>query len=163
LGAAAAIKLWVPTDLIPGYLRFLKPKESIKNVNTGIRRLSFGSVTGSFLESEKSGSLFVIRGKVRNNYPASRSYILLKGSILDGQGKVIRTKKAYAANTFTEEVIKMLPLKDLNKAMDDRFGMGNRNVDLPPGEAIPFTIVFEDLPDDISEFTVEAVSSSAGT
>jgi predicted Zn finger-like uncharacterized protein len=162
LGAAVAIRLWVPSDLVPDYLRFLKPFEETKVSDAGIRRLSFVAVTGSFVKSEKSGSLFVIRGKVRNDYPKSRSFIRLKGTILDENGQAMREKFGYAGNTFTEDVIKELSLEEMNQTMNDRFGMGKSNVDVSPGQAIPFTLVFENLPENMSEFTVEAVSSSPG-
>jgi len=70
---------------------------------------------------------------------------------------------AYAGNNFKEEEIKSLPLEKINKAMKNRYGMGRENVDMAPGAKIAFTIVFEDLPKNLSEFTVEAVSSSPGT
>jgi hypothetical protein len=70
---------------------------------------------------------------------------------------------AYAGNNFKEEEIKSLPLEKINKAMKNRYGMGRENVDMAPGAKIAFTIVFENLPKNLSEFTVEAVSSSPGT
>jgi len=33
-------------------------------------------------------------------------------------------------------------------------------MDIAPNASIPFMIVFENLPEDVSEFTVEAISSS---
>jgi len=40
--------------------------------------------------------------------------------------------------------------------------MARKNFNLPSGATIPFMIVFDNLPDNLSEFTVEAVSSSPG-
>jgi hypothetical protein len=47
--------------------------------------------------------------------------------------------------------------------MKNRHGRDKKNVNMPPGELTAFTIVFENLPKNLSEFTVEAVSSSPGT
>jgi hypothetical protein len=162
IGAAAAIFLWAP-EIIPDSLSMLKPAEKQEITDMGVRRLSFKSVTGSFVDSENSGNLFVIRGEITNDYPKSRSFILIKGSILDDKGQVVKRKLAYAGNNFKEEEIKSLPLEKINVAMKNRYGMGRENVDMAPGAKIAFTIVFENLPKNLSEFTVEAVSSSPGT
>jgi predicted Zn finger-like uncharacterized protein len=162
IAAAAAIFIWLP-GLIPDSLPMLKPANKQEIADMGVRRLSFKSVTGSFVDSENSGSLFVIRGMVTNDYPKSRSFILIKGTILDDKGQVVKRKLAYVGNNFKEEEIKSLPLEKINKAMKNRYGMGRKNVNITPGASIQFTIVFEDLPKNLSEFTVEAVSSSPGT
>jgi len=162
IGAAAAIFLWAP-EIIPDSLSILKPAEKQEITDMGVRRLSFKSVTGSFVDSGNSGNLFVIRGEITNDYPKNRSFILIKGSILDDKNQVVKRKLAYAGNNFKEEEIKSLPLEKINKAMKNRYGMGRKNVDVAPGAKIAFTVVFENLPKNLSEFTVEAVSSSPGT
>jgi predicted Zn finger-like uncharacterized protein len=161
LGAAAAVRFLAP-ELIPDSLSFLKPGTTEDIGDLGVRRLAFKAVSGSFVESEQAGQLFVVRGMVANNYPKSRSLILVKGTVLDDKGQVVKTKTAYAGNVFSEKEIKEMPLEQINQAMRNRLGKGRMNVDVQPQRTIPFMIVFENLPDNLSEFTVEAVSSSPG-
>jgi len=87
-GAAAGIFLWAP-HLLPDSLQIFKPVEKTDITDIGIRRLDFKSVSGSFVDSDKAGHLFVIQGMVLNNYPKSRSFILIKGSVLDEKKNVI--------------------------------------------------------------------------
>jgi predicted Zn finger-like uncharacterized protein len=159
---AAALVLWAP-QYLPDSLSMLKPMEKSSVADLGVRRLSFNGVTGSFVDAKKAGNLFVIRGMVKNDYSKSRSFILVKGTILDDKGQVIRQQVAYAGNTFTDEELQELSMDEVDKAMKNRFGMAKKNFDLAPGASNPFMIVFENLPDNLSEFTVEAVSSSPGT
>ena len=170
LGVVVAINYLRP-ELIPTPVRsflensvssFLKTPEKKGPVDPGVRLLEFSSVAGSFVDSEKGGRLFVIRGVVGSKYPKPRSYILIKGNILDNKGKVVKSKQSYAGNTFTDEEIKTLPLEEIKRAMNNRDGMARKNFNLPSGATIPFMIVFDNLPDNLSEFTVEAVSSSPG-
>jgi predicted Zn finger-like uncharacterized protein len=165
LGGSTAIYLFAP-QYIPGYvaeaLPFLKGAAKIDTKDPGFRRLSFKAITGAFVQSNNAGMLFVIRGMVVNNYSNSRSFILIKGSLLDDKGKVVKTKLAYAANLFAENEVKELPLDQINQALRNRSGKGNTNVNVKPQDAIPFMVIFEELPDNLSEFTVEAVSSSPG-
>jgi len=177
LGAAVAINYWKP-ELIPTPVRsflspvrsfldnsvssFLKAPEKKEPVDLGVRFLQLTSVAGSFVDSEKGGRVFVIRGVVGSKYAEPRSYILIKGNILDNKGKVVKSKQSYAGNIFTEEEIKTLPLEEVKEAMNNRDGMARRNFNLSSGATIPFMIVFDNLPDNLSEFSVEAVSSSPG-
>ena len=39
---------------------------------------------------------------------------------------------------------------------------GNSNFSVEPSDSVPFMIVFENLPDNLSEFEVEVVSSAPG-
>ena len=164
LGAAGAVVVWKADLIPPSVLSLIKPSSEKKEPgDAGARLLQFGSVSGVFVDSEKSGPLFVIRGMVSNKYPESRRYIVIKGSILDNKGGVVIAKNAYAGNTFSEEELKTLPLEEIIKAADNRDGMARQNVDVASGATIPFMIVFAKLPDELSEFTVEAVSSSPGS
>jgi predicted Zn finger-like uncharacterized protein len=161
LGGGVAVFFLAP-DRIPDSLSFLKPAKQAEISETDIRRLSLKSVGGYFIESSKAGQLFVIKGTVTNHNPKSRSFILIKGSLLDDKGKVVRSKMAYAGNTFTEKQIKEMPLQEINKGLKNRFGKKRINVNVRPQSTVPFMILFENLPENMSEFTVEAVSSSPG-
>ena len=141
-------------------LNFSSEKEA--PADAGARLLQFGSVNGVFVETQNKGPLFVIRGMVTNKYPQNRRFIKIKGSILDNKGVVVLSKTAYAGNTFSEEELKTLPLDEIMKASGNRDGMAKQNSNVASGATIPFMVVFAELPDDLSEFTVEAVSSSPG-
>ena len=161
LGGGVAVFFLAP-DRIPDSLSFLKPAKQAEISETDIRRLSLKSVGGYFIESSKAGQLFVIKGTVTNHNPKSRSFILIKGSLLDDKGKAVGSKMAYAGNTFTEKQIKEMPLEEINKGLKNRFGKKRVNVNVRPQSTVPFMILFENLPENMSEFTVEAVSSSPG-
>jgi predicted Zn finger-like uncharacterized protein len=161
LGGAGAIVFLAP-DLIPDQLAFLRASQKQEAKDPGVLRLRFTAVTGSFVTNAKAGQLFVIRGAISNNYPQSRSYILVKGSILDDKGKVVKTKVAYAGNVFTDKELNDLPIDQINQDLRGRTGKGNINVNVKPQASVPFMIVFEELPENLSEFTVEPVSSSPG-
>jgi predicted Zn finger-like uncharacterized protein len=165
LGGATAVYFFAPQyipESVVQFLPFLKGAESRERGDPGIRRLSFKAITGHFAESSKAGQLFVVKGIVVNNYSSSRSSILVKGSILDDKGKVVRTKLAYAGNSLTDDEIKQLSHDRINQAMRNRPGKGDMNLNVKPEAAIPFMVIFDELPDNLSEFTVEAVSSSPG-
>jgi predicted Zn finger-like uncharacterized protein len=144
------------------FLSLRNSSEEQESSDPGVMRLSFRAVTGSFVESNTLGQLFVIKGMVTNNYPKPRSYVLVKGSIQDDKGNTVKTAVAYAGNSFSEKEIKEMPPADLGEVQKNRSGNEETNVNIPSGGTIPFMIVFEKLPENIAEFTVEAVSSGPG-
>jgi len=161
VAGAASIVYFAP-QLIPDSLSFLKMPEKRALNDLGVRRLSFKGVTGSFIKTAQSGQLFVVKGTVTNDYPKPRSFVLVKASILDEKGQVVRSKRAYAGNIFSDEELKKLPFQEIEKAMKNPKGKDGANVNIAPGSSVPFMIIFRNLPGNLSEFTVEAVSSSPG-
>ena len=162
IAVVAVALLFLAPGLLPDSLSNLRPAEKQEAADIGVRRLSFKDVNGSFIQSIKTGELFIIKGTVTNDYPKSRNFILIKGSILDDKGQMIKEKLVYAGNTFTEENIEGMSLEEIDKGLKNRFGKGRMNFNIKPGDTIPFMIILENLPENLSEFTVEAVSSSPG-
>jgi predicted Zn finger-like uncharacterized protein len=161
-GGVAALFYFAP-EKIPESLTSslgMVAKPDVKD--PGVRRLSFKSVNGKFCQSSKAGNLFCIQGMVFNNYPGSRSFIRVKGSLLDEKGVAVKQKLAFAGNTFTESELKEMTPEQINQGLANRTGKGNVNVNIKSQASVPFMIVFEELPDNLSEFTVEAVSSAPG-
>lgn len=158
---AIAIYFFMP-GILPDWLSFLKPAEKEAIMDIGVTGLDFRDVEGSFITNSGAGQLFVIKGAVLNNNSTTRSHILLKGAILDDTGNVIKQRLIYAGNTFSDKDLMELPLEEINNALKNRSGQGDINVNIPSGSSIPFMIVFEELPDNLGEFIVEAVSSSKG-
>jgi predicted Zn finger-like uncharacterized protein len=161
-GGAAALLYFEPEQVPEPLKSFLGVAEKPEVKDPGVRRLSFRNVSGKFCQSTKAGNLFCIQGMVLNGYPSNRSFIRIKGSLLDDKGAVVKQKFTYAGNTFPESELKDMSLDQIREAMASRSGKGDSNVNVKPQASVPFMIVFEELPDNLSEFTVEAVSSAPG-
>jgi hypothetical protein len=54
-------------------------------------------------------------------------------------------------------------LEEIYKAMENRQGFDKKNLNVKSGKTVDFEIVFDNLPENLSEFTVGAVSSSPGS
>ncbi len=111
------------------------------------------------MDASNGRQLFVIGGVVYNDYSAARRFILVRGTILNDKGEVVRKQEAYAGNTFTDEALRNASPGDVATAMKNRPGQDDANTNIPPTKSVPFMILFENLPENLSEFTVEAVSS----
>ncbi len=152
-GAVATLLITKPDFL------FKKTPPQQQPVDMGNTRLAFKDITGFFKESDKVGRLFIIKGMVVNNYPESRGFIRIRSNILDSSGKIVVTKTVYAGNPLTDDELISLSMKEINALLMNKLGKAKMNVNISPQSSIPFTVVFDSLPNDMNEFTVEAVSS----
>jgi predicted Zn finger-like uncharacterized protein len=160
IAAAVAAAITYKPDFLADYIPFGKKAESEKQAfDAGNKRLSFRDLSGTFVNSEQAGKLFVVKGWVTNKYPDRRSYIRIKSNILDSKRAEILSKVVFAGHPFTDEELQTLPLEEINNRLRDKFGKNKMNTNVLPNASIPFVIVFDSLPEDMSEFTVEAVSS----
>ncbi len=162
IGAVYAALLFFAPGILPEPLNVLKSGQKEAGGDSGARRLSFEGVKGAFVQTDRGKQLFVIQGVVVNRYPGPRSLIRVEASILDAKGRTVASRQAYAGNPFTQGELAGRPMTFLQEGMDRREGKEKQNTGIAPGDGVPFMVVFQDLPQDISEFTVEAVGSSHG-
>ena len=132
-------------------------------VDKGNSRLEIADFKWETFSGETSGDLFIIKGKVINNYPQPRSHIQVRGSIEDGKKNPLIQKLAYAGNTFTENELNKISVEEIDKKLNKREGLNNSNINVAPMEAIPFMIIFESPHETMGEYvSVEPISSVPG-
>ena len=148
--------------LLPGNNSESKTSENENTPDTGNRRLDILDLEGSFFSTDKIGQLYIIKGKILNNYPQNRSYILIKATIEDDKRNPIDRKRTYAGNIFTEDELKGITIEEIERKLKIKSGGNNSNIDVEPQETVPFMIIFYNLPDSISTYAVETISSSPG-
>jgi predicted Zn finger-like uncharacterized protein len=159
---ALSVYLFAPALLPEGAKDEVKTDSETVAVDEGNRRLEIVDLKWETFTGERIGQLFIIKGKIINNYPQPRSYILVKGIIEDDKRNPIAQKLAYAGNTFTENDLKEIPLEEIDQRLNNKEGVNNSNINVAPMEAVPFMIIFVNLPKSMSEYVVETVSSAPG-
>jgi hypothetical protein len=87
----------------------------------------------------------------------------VKGVLYNKEGKALLQQTVFCGNPLTQEAIRKLSYAKIEESMNNPFGESLSNLNIAPGKAISFTIVFRNLPADIAEFTVEAADSKPGT
>jgi predicted Zn finger-like uncharacterized protein len=155
VGAAVGTYFFMP-DVIPDSLKIFGTSGNSKGGDPGIKALAFEDVEGTFVQSPKAGRLFVIKGIIKNNYPTGRRFIQIKTAILDDKEKEIKVANVFAGKSLNENTI-----RKLDKAAIKRVMRAKNRVVVKPGAKIPFTVILDSLPKNMSEFTVEAIKSSA--
>lgn len=114
-----------------------------------------GSVNGRFISNDTVGELFIITGQIENPSAILYSHIQVKGTLIT-KGKVkAKTQAIFCGNIISEEMLKTGNISVINKKLNLREGTNNSNVNVKPGESVPFMLVFSNLPDNLENFTVE--------
>ena len=159
-GGGYALVRFKPDFLPESFPLFKRPLSKDQAFDMGNKRLSFKELNGSFVNSKKAGKLFVVKGLVTNMYPDKRSFIRIRSNILDSKGKAVKSKIVYAGNPISDKELLSLSMEEVDNRLRDKFGKNKMNTNIPPNSSIPLMIVFGNLPQDLSEFEVEAISSS---
>jgi len=162
-------------------LPFLKKYLGMGDPSEGY--ISLEKVKGYYLESNTLSKIFVIEGEAVNHWKESRSFIKVKGVLLDSKGNKVQEKEAYSGNILSEKDLKEMAKGSVDKSLSSQFGISFSNVNIQPNKSVPFMIVFMDLPPDrgpgkpaadpaakpgeaparLSDFTVEVISSQKGS
>jgi len=130
-------------------------------VQTG--QITLSELEGKFIKNKHDGDLFLIHGEAINNFSQPRAAIQVKGVIFDPNGKPLLQKTVFCGNPITLEELQTLSFVELEKIMGNQFGKDLSNMKVGSKKSIPFDIVFKELPQNLSEFSVKVTSSEAVT
>lgn len=148
-----------PTIPGSGAIRVIDKDISGVPDDEGNKRISFQDLEG-FWYPQEMPTIFVAKGTVTNNYPGIRSFIKIRSNILDSRGNVVRSKTVYAGNLLSDEELRSLSMEEIDDRLRNKSGKNKANVNILPFSSVPFMVIFDELPKGVSEFAVEAVSSS---
>jgi hypothetical protein len=129
--------------------------------NLNIRILS-KKVDGWFVRNTKSGTIFVVKGQVKNVYNHPRNFIRITAKIYSKGGVHSRVQTVYAGNLLTNRELVTLAPDIINKRLNRQFGEKKSNLKVKTGKVVPFMVVFSKLPPNPDEYTVEVASSVKG-
>jgi len=115
---------------------------------------------GAFIQNANLGTLYVVEGKVKNNYGHRRDNISVTGKLYSEGGKPGPSKTIYAGNMLSEKQLTSLNQAQIDKRLNNRRGTKRSNMNVNKGKVIPFMIVFSQLPKNLDEYSVEVAASA---
>ena len=136
-------------------------QQTDRPVQTG--QITLSKLEGKFIKNKHGGDFFLIHGEATNTFPQARAAIQVKGVIFDQNGKPLLQKTVFCGNPISLQELQSLSFSELEKIMGNQFGKDLSNMKIDSNKAIPFDIVFKDMPQNLSEFSVKVTSSEAVT
>lgn len=122
-------------------------------------QINLAELNGHYAQHAEAGSIFVVTGVAVNNTNKPRSFFQIKGTLFSNKGEKLIQKDVYCGNVFSSKELATLPRAKIEEDLTNKVGSKLANINLAPGQSVPFTIIFFDLPKDTAEFSVEVVSS----
>lgn len=149
----AGIALWLYVPWPPGGK---SPSD-----NAGIELLHLVETRGYFVDNLKAGQLFVIEGRVRNDFPEPRRGIRLRARLYTADGQATQQLDFYAGRLFRAEQLRTLPLAELHRLLQQSPGGQKSGQPVAPGQEVSFAVPFGNLPDlsRLSDYSVEILAS----
>jgi predicted Zn finger-like uncharacterized protein len=143
---------------IPFVSDFFGPK--VKDAGNLRIAIVENQLKGAFIQNANLGTLYVVKGKVKNNYDHRRNYISITGKLYSEGGKPGPNNTIYAGNMLSEKQLASLNKAQIDKRLNNRRGAKRSNMNVNKGKVIPFMIVFFQLPQNLDEYSVEVAASA---
>jgi predicted Zn finger-like uncharacterized protein len=133
-----------------------------KDVAGNLRITPLGkSISYQFVENPITGTLFVIKGELKNEYDHPRSYIRVTGKLFIKGNKMARKATVFSGNVLSEEELGSLEMSDIKNRLANKVGVRKSNFKVKSGAVVPFMVVFDKLPQNLDEYTVEVAESKS--
>ncbi len=120
-----------------------------------VSRYEVANLIGYYESGAASPKMFVIKGQVTNEGTAHKVGVRIYAALLDTQGAKLKEKTVYAGSVFAGETLRQATREKIETAMSNPVAGGLAGIDLPPGKAVQFMVVFFDAPDGIDSYRVE--------
>ena len=126
----------------------------------GNLKIDIFDIKSKFLKNSRIGDLFVVTGKVKNDYSGARNFIRVTGKLYT-KGKILaKTETFFCGNIISNNELSKLDLAAMKKRLSNRVGDKKSNMQIKPGKVLPFMVVFANLPKNLDEFSVQVAGSS---
>lgn len=124
-----------------------------------VKDIIFQNTKQYFVNNEKLGQIFVVEGKAVNNYKTPKELIQIEASLLDEHGVAVATKQQFGGVTLTMFQLQVLSEADIEKALNNNIEILANNLNIQPGGAVPFMLVFVNPPSNISTLFLKIIDA----
>ncbi len=158
--AAAGYGLFTSFNMSVSQIPIIGSFMKTQTPDPGNFKLIAVDLNSKFDENRHAGKIFIITGMIKNEYAEPRSFIKITGKLYEPAKKLSHTEQVYAGNMFSELEYRSLDMEAIKNRLNNRHGQNSSNVNIQPGQAVPFMIIFSELPQQLEEFEVLIESSS---
>lgn len=137
------------------WLHEKQPAVSEEDVAKNVEQLTMRNVRQYTLANEKVGKVFVIEGKVVNEFPEPKELIELEAAIYDKNKNPVAVKRQLAGTQLSLFQLQVLSDKEMESFLKNKMEILANNTNVPPGGEVPFMILFYAPQEDLSEFGVK--------
>jgi predicted Zn finger-like uncharacterized protein len=118
------------------------------------------SLRGAYQTIQGNREVFVVTGEALNRNPVVIRRVQIAGQLYDQAGKAIEQQSIWVGNAISAKIVRGMSAQDV---IDLQRLQPLKSFDIPPGDSVPFTIVFFKPSRAVKEFSceVQAAESAA--
>ncbi|OEU66992.1 MAG: hypothetical protein BA863_05885 [Desulfovibrio sp. S3730MH75] len=156
-GAAWYLKLW---EKIP----FISSTDSGEMDSSEpdakrFSKFSFKDLRQFYVNNDKAGQLFIIEGKVVNNFDTAKELIQVEAQLFDDKGQVLDSQKLLCGNTLSLFQLEVQSREEIDAGLTSKVGVISNNTLLKPGMDTPFMVVFFKPSPAVKEYVINVVDA----
>lgn len=133
-------------------------QESIEQ-NKRVEMLTMRNVRQYYVSNEKVGQVFVIEGKVVNEFPTPKDFIRVEAALYGADKKILVSKTQLAGTILSLFQLQVLGEKELEGFLQNKIEILTNNTNVPTGGEVPFMVLFYSPPPTVAEFGVKIIDA----
>ena len=122
-----------------------------------VAMLTMRNVRQYFVDNEKAGKVFVIEGRVVNEFPEPKELIAVEAGLYDKNKKPLAVKKQLAGTQLSLFQLQVLSEKEMEAFLNNKVEILTNNTNVRTGGDVPFMVLFYAPPAGVAEFGVRIV------
>jgi predicted Zn finger-like uncharacterized protein len=117
------------------------------------------SLQGSYQAIQGSREVFIVSGTAVNQNPVVIRKVRLAGQIFNNEGKEVEQQSMWIGNALSPKIVRGMTVQDI---ADLQKLEPLRNFEIPPGDSVPFTLVFIKPNKAAKDFACEVTTAEGG-
>ncbi|MBQ9453175.1 MAG: zinc-ribbon domain-containing protein [Desulfovibrio sp.] len=133
--------------------------KSAQEIAKNVELLTMRNVRQYYVDNEKVGKVFVIEGKVVNEFPQPKELMAVEAAIYDKNQQPIVVKKQLCGVQLSLFQLQVLSEKEMESFLNNKIEILTNNTNVPHGGDVPFMVLFYAPPEGVAEFGVRIVDA----
>ncbi len=136
-----------------------KTTVSDAEIAKSVEFLTMRDVRQYYVVNEKVGDIFVVEGKVLNEFPTAKELIEVEAAIYAPNKSVLMSKKQLAGTALSLFQLQVLGEDELESFLHNEIEILTKNTNVPKGGEVPFMLLFYNPPPEVAEFGVKVLTA----
>ena len=132
------------------------PPPTEQEIAQKVELLTMRNVRQYYVDNDKVGKVFVIEGRVVNEFPQPKELVTVEAAIYDKDKKPLSVKRQIAGAQLSLFQLQVLSEKEMEAFLTNKVEILTNNATCPGGE-VPFMVLFYAPPEGVAEFGVRIV------
>ncbi len=136
-----------------------KPAPTQAEIAKSVELMTMRNVRQYYVKNEKIGDIFVVEGKVVNEFPEPKELIEVEAAIYAPNKSTLMSKKQLAGTALSLFQLQVLGEEELESFLHNEIEILTKNTNVPKGGEVPFMLLFYNPPPEVAEFGVKVLSA----